>query len=116
MKHYLIVCVLSAMALIAAPALTQMTPPARKAAPVKATIDSGVLVGESIDGMNVFRGVPYAKPPIGELRWRAPQKPDKWPGERSAVAFEPPCPQPTNIDGKTANAGGVAGVTSEDCL
>jgi para-nitrobenzyl esterase len=116
MKRYLIVGGLSAMALATVPALAQTTSQGRKATPAKVTIDSGVLVGESIDSVNVFRGVPYAKPPIGGLRWKTPQKPDKWPGERSAVAFEPPCPQPTNVDGKTANGGGVAGVTSEDCL
>jgi para-nitrobenzyl esterase len=104
----------TAAALAAFPALAQ----AQTAKPpqVKATIDTGVLIGESRDGVNVFRGVPFAKPPIGSLRWKAPQKPDKWPGERYAVAFEPPCPQPVNIDQKTANGGGVAGVQSEDCL
>lgn len=95
-----------------APAVAQEPAPT----PVKATIDTGVLVGESSDGVNVFRGVPFAKPPVGDLRWKAPQKPDKWPGERAAVAFEPPCPQPVNIDQKTSNGGGVAGVQSEDCL
>jgi para-nitrobenzyl esterase len=104
----------TAAALAAFPALAQ----AQTAKPpqVKATIDTGVLIGESRDGVNVFRGVPFAKPPIVSLRWKAPQKPDKWPGERYAVAFEPPCPQPVNIDQKTANGGGVAGVQSEDCL
>lgn len=85
------------------------------AAPVKATLDTGVIVGESNDGVNVFRGVPFAKPPIGALRWKAPQKPDAWPGERAAVADESPCPQPVTRDGK-ANGGGVTGVQSEDCL
>src|SRR5262249_48442784 len=60
--------------------------------------------------------VPFAKAPIGALRWKAPQKPEKWQGERYAVAFEPPCPQPVNLDQKTANGGGVFGVQSEDCL
>jgi len=96
-----------------APAIAQA--PA-KPAPVKATIDSGVLVGESADGVNIFRGVPFAKPPVGPLRWKAPQKPDKWAGERAAVAFEPPCPQPVNPDNRTANGGGVFGPQSEDCL
>jgi len=85
------------------------------AAPVKATLDTGVLVGESDNGVNVFRGVPFAKPPIGALRWKAPQKPDAWPGERAAIADEPPCPQPVTRDGKV-NGGGVTGVQSEDCL
>ena len=116
MKHYLMGAAVALGMLGTGPVLTQTTAPAPRPIPAKVTIDSGALVGEAIDGVNVFRGVPYAKPPIGELRWRAPQKPDPWPGERSAVAFEPPCPQPTNIDGKTANGGGVAGVTSEDCL
>lgn len=92
---------------------TAAAPPPER---VKVTIDSGVLVGETAGGVNVFRGVPFAKPPVGDLRWKSPQKPDHWPGERAAIAFEPPCSQPTNIDGKTVNGGGVAGATSEDCL
>ena len=116
MKRYLIAGVLSTAALATAPALTQTASQANKPTPAKATVDSGVLIGETLEGVNVFRGVPYAKPPTGELRWKAPVKPDQWRGERSAVAFEPPCPQPTSVDGKTANGGGVAGVTAEDCL
>jgi para-nitrobenzyl esterase len=53
---------------------------------------------------------------VGALRWKAPQKPDPWSYERAATAFESPCTQPTNLDGKTANGGGVIGATSEDCL
>jgi para-nitrobenzyl esterase len=86
------------------------------AAPVKVTIDSGVLAGESVDGVNVFKGVPYAKPPVGNLRWTAPQKPEKWTGDRDATQYQLPCVQPTNADGKTPNGGGVWGKTSEDCL
>jgi para-nitrobenzyl esterase len=88
---------------------------AEQPASVKVTIDSGVLVGQSRGGVNVFRGVPFAKPPVGELRWKAPQAPDKWVGERVALANEPPCPQPVNLDG-SPNGGGVSGVQSEDCL
>jgi para-nitrobenzyl esterase len=116
MKHiYKCLAVVAALAgVTGAPAFAQTKAPP-KPTPVKATIDSGVLVGEVHDGVNVFRGVPFAKPPIGELRWKAPQKLDKWIGERSAVANEPPCPQPVNTDG-TSNGGGVSGVQSEDCL
>lgn len=106
---------LSLAALISAPALSQTSSPADKPPSVKVTIDTGILVGETVDGVNIFRGVPYAKPPVDELRWKAAQKPDKWPGERAALANEPPCPQPVNRDG-TANGGGVSGVQSEDCL
>jgi para-nitrobenzyl esterase len=111
MKRYLISGLLCAAAV---GGVSAQSPPA-KPTPIKVTIDSGVLVGEILDGVNVFRGVPYAKPPIGELRWKAAQKPNKWPGERAATANEPPCPQPVNNDG-TTNGGGVTGVQSEDCL
>lgn len=100
---------------LAATGAVAQTPAAAPAGP-KVTIDSGVLVGESKDGVNFFRGVPFAKAPIGDLRWKAPVKPDKWPGDRLAVAYEPPCPQVVNLDQKTTNGGGVAGVQSEDCL
>lgn len=112
MKRYL--AGLSAVLLASMPAFAQTTP-AAKPAPVKATVDSGVLVGESIDGVNYFRGVPFAKAPVGDMRWKAPAKLDKWPGERAAVQHEAPCPQPVSLDGRS-NGGGVSGVTSEDCL
>ena len=112
MKHYW-TGALTAAVFVASPAFAQSQQ--NKLPSVKVTIDSGVLVGQVEDGVNVFRGVPFAKPPIGELRWKAPQKPGKWPGERAATANEPPCPQPVNVDG-SVNGGGVAGVQSEDCL
>ena len=89
---------------------------AHAATPVKAKIDSGVIAGSSDAGVNVFKGVPFAKPPIGELRWAPPQTPAKWNGEYDATQFKLPCPQTTNPDGKTPNGGGVAGPTQEDCL
>jgi para-nitrobenzyl esterase len=85
-------------------------------APIKVNIDSGTLVGESNAKVNTFRGIPFAQPPVGELRWKAPQPVAKWQGERAATEFSKPCPQPTNPDGKTPNGGGVIGETSEDCL
>ncbi|HYM35646.1 MAG TPA: carboxylesterase family protein, partial [Steroidobacteraceae bacterium] len=41
-------------------------------APVKVSIDSGTLVGDSNDGVNTFKGVPFAKAPVGNLRWAPP--------------------------------------------
>jgi para-nitrobenzyl esterase len=82
----------------------------------KVTIDSGTLAGSSAGGVNTFKGVPFAKPPVGALRWQPPQTPDRWSGDRDATKFQTPCVQPTNADGKTPNGGGVWGKTSEDCL
>lgn len=76
---------------------------------------SGHLTGVDTDGIRSFKGVPYAKPPVGALRW-APPQPVKWEGLRAADTFGAPCLQPTPADGITVNGGGVAGATSEDCL
>lgn len=77
---------------------------------------NGALSGSRENGVLVFRGVPYAAPPIGELRWRAPQPVADWPGERAASAHEAPCVQPVDLDTTKANFGGVNGAQSEDCL
>jgi para-nitrobenzyl esterase len=62
-------------------------------------IDSGLLSGAaSADGVvRAFKGVPYAKPPVGKLRWRAPQPPDPWNGVRRAEQFGPRCLQPSRL-------------------
>ncbi len=84
------------------------------AAAPKAITNSGVLVGEAVDGVHIFKGVPYAQPPVGALRW-APPLPIQWQGEREAREFGPPCLQATPADGRP-NGGGVVGESSEDCL
>ena len=51
----------------------------------------------SADGaVEVFTGIPYAKPPVGELRWREPQDPVSWPGTLICDRFAPQSMQPTN--------------------
>ena len=43
---------------------------------VKVTCENGIMVGQTTDGVASFKGVPYAKPPVGDLRWKAPEAPD----------------------------------------
>jgi para-nitrobenzyl esterase len=72
----------------------------------------GFLQGSQQGNVVSFKGIPYAKPPVGDLRWTPPQAPTPWPGLRSAMAFGPKCVQPL-FD----SAGQVSGVEgSEDCL
>lgn len=71
---------------------------------------SGPVIGELYDGVRAFRGIPYAAPPLGMLRWRPPQPPAAWTSPRRCLAFAPACPQ----QGKDLY--GPVGATSEDCL
>lgn len=55
---------------------------------------SGKIGGVSRNGSYVFRGIPYAAPPIGERRWLPPEPPEPWNGVRPAKEFAPVAPQP----------------------
>ncbi len=78
----------------------------------RATVEQGVLLGRRADGVQSFKGVPYARPPVGDLRWRAPRRAEPWTGERDAGQVGAICIQPP--------ANGDNGVgplpMSEDCL
>ena len=50
--------------------------------PVPVKVDGGLLQGTTEDGLTVYRGIPFAAPPVGDLRWRAPQPAVKWEGVR----------------------------------
>ena len=63
-------------------------------APV-ATVAEGRVAGVRAGGLRVFRGIPYAAPPVGERRWRPPAPPAKWEGVRQARTFGPDCVQPS---------------------
>jgi para-nitrobenzyl esterase len=55
---------------------------------------SGTLVGFTDRyGSHAYLGIPYARPPIGELRWKVPQSAEGWKGTREALELGPPCPQ-----------------------
>jgi para-nitrobenzyl esterase len=67
----------------------------------------GQLQGVDEGGYRTFRGIPFAAPPVGDLRWRPPAPPAKWQGVRAATVFGNPCPQ-VGVSG--------APVGDEDCL
>jgi para-nitrobenzyl esterase len=57
------------------------------------TTGYGKLQGVEEGGLSVFRGIPFAKPPVGDLRFRAPQRAKSWEGVRDASVFGAACPQ-----------------------
>lgn len=73
----------------------------------------GFVSGLVKDGLVAFRGLPYAAPPVGDLRFRAPQPVESWSGVRSAAQFGPVPPQAKPSIPLTGNR---AGNQDEDCL
>ncbi len=95
--HFLPSCVLFLIPSLAFSAISE---------PVK--LDSGAVSGvpgKSAE-VRVFKGIPYAAPPVGDLRWRAPQPVAKWEGVRKADEFGAMCVQAPKAGQKM----------SEDCL
>ncbi|MEN3747039.1 carboxylesterase family protein [Sphingomonas sp. HF-S3] len=72
---------------------------------------AGVVAGVSTGSGTVFKGIPYAAPPTGPLRWRSPQRVAPWSGIRSADTFGPPCAQ-APLRGMTQ----LSDLSREDCL
>ncbi|HXG82171.1 MAG TPA: carboxylesterase/lipase family protein [Sphingomicrobium sp.] len=99
-KRAIMVGPILALALAAMPA---------RAEPI--TIDSGRIEGSQEGGIRVFKGIPYAAPPVGRLRWRPPQPASSWQGVRYATSFSPACPQLGNYPPDAPDE-----ATSEDCL
>ncbi|ORY65537.1 Carboxylesterase [Pseudomassariella vexata] len=64
-------------------------------------------------GATVYKGIPFAAPPTGDLRWRAPQSPAAWDGIFNATEFGPQCAQQTSSAGVFVTG---ESTTSEDCL
>jgi para-nitrobenzyl esterase len=92
--------ILAAMTLFSSPAVAEI-----------AQTDRGRVEGAASNGVTVYKGVPFAAPPIGALRWRPPQPAAAWRGMRKAEAFAPACMQTgVSMPGETPP------VISEDCL
>ncbi len=94
----------------------------------RAQIDGGTVEGSYYEARAtdaVFKGIPFAAPPLGDLRWKPPTPVPAWRGVRDAKEFPPICPQhlysPEYYDGISARVGGQPPphrplTTSEDCL
>lgn len=78
----------------------------------RVTIDGGVLQGSSALDVTAFKGIPYAAPPTGDNRWRAPQPVLPWRGVRQATAFAPDCMQRPD----PSDAAPLGVTPAEDCL
>jgi para-nitrobenzyl esterase len=79
-------------------------------------VDSGQLQGVVDDGVVSYKGIPFAAPPVGELRWRPPQPVARWAGVRQAAEFGADCMQGRFGPPPAPGAPQAAPAPSEDCL
>ena len=76
---------------------------------LQARVTGGEVSGVTAEGISVFKGIAFAAPPTGNLRWKAPASVKPWAGVKKAHAFANACMQAPNSQGNTAPV-------SEDCL
>ena len=88
--------------------------PLASAADDSIKVDGGLISGVSADGVRSFKGIPFAAPPVGDLRWKAPQPVVPWQGVRQCDAFGPECPQAPYATGSMYYQ--PPQKQSEDCL
>jgi para-nitrobenzyl esterase len=89
------------------------------AVPATVRIDGGLVSGVAggTSDMRVFKGIPFAAPPVGPLRWRPPQPVKSWEGVREANLFGAQCMQPGDAaGGRQGGSAAAAPAISEDCL
>lgn len=72
----------------------------------------GQIQGSLNGSIHQFLGIPYAKPPVNTLRWKAPENPTAWSGTISTTSFAPSCPQKSFTQGSTT----FTYTGNEDCL
>lgn len=78
--------------------------------------EAGAVRGREEDGLRVFRGIPFAAPPVGEARFGAPRPVPAWEGTREAYAFGPPPPQEPGFQGRTGTMDVPTGASGDDWL
>ena len=109
-RHALVSLVALTALAIAAVGITPVVASADPSGPV-VVIDGGAVRGVAVSGGFAFRGLPYAAPPIGGLRWRPPRPAAHWNDVRDATRFAPSCPQSAS-----GNLFLPPGALDEDCL
>jgi para-nitrobenzyl esterase len=77
---------------------------------------AGVVRGRWENAVAVFRGIPYAEPPVGSHRFQAPVPAGRWEGTRDALEFGPPVPQAIHVGSVMTSVSGGAADGSADCL
>ncbi|MFP8879688.1 MAG: carboxylesterase family protein, partial [Myxococcota bacterium] len=92
------------------------TPPSADPSSLRETPGGAVVGFRSDDGAHVWRGIPFAKPPVGPLRWRAPRPPEAWSGTRTAFEFGSACAQFTGPQGLSDGREPNEPRGGEDCL
>lgn len=97
---------------LVAPALGLPLPSAAQTGTTRVEVSGGLVEGLASDEAISFKGIPYAAPPIGKLRWRPPQPVKPWRGVRKAEAYGHDCVQKV-IPGDAGASGSTQG---EDCL
>ncbi|MFA5958555.1 carboxylesterase/lipase family protein [Hyphomicrobium sp.] len=105
----LLACSVAAI-FLAGPASAHNDDENARSAPVVRTVE-GVVRGYTESGVSIFKGIPYAAPPVGDLRWRPPQPVKRWKSTLDATEFGSHCPQVTTL---ATFAGPTS--TNEDCL
>jgi len=108
MKKYALISILMALALVWGCASLQTQGPGW---PERVTVDGGMISGQAKGDVVMFKGIPYARAPVGPLRWKPPEPVAPWEGVREATEYGAACLQPNlpGMDLKHAKR-------SEDCL
>src|SRR5438034_6095373 len=95
----------------AASVLGSLSPAAAQTEPT-VTVDAGMIRGVASNGVAAFKGIPYAAPPVGASRWRAPQPVAAWRDVHQATEYGLDCMQKP----APGDAGASGGDLGEDCL
>ena len=110
LRRPILLCWLAAVASIAVPAVAQEGSGHSEDGPVVNTAE-GPVRGYTKNGVDIFLGIPYAAPPVGNLRWRPPQPVRHWTEPLNATHYGKTCPQIYELGVFAAPTS-----TSEDCL